>query len=162
MRGKLKFVLISILVSACFYYFSQDKENFKLFWSRGANDKAPVSQLPPRVLPAIDQLTRADYVAGYLHSFQSLPDFYLKKSQARQLGWQPSKGNLCDRLPGKAIGGDHFANRERKLPNKVGRQWFEADVNYRCGRRSTQRIVYSSDGFIFFTQDHYRHFRRLF
>lgn len=162
MRSKLKIALIIILTSTFCYYYWQSKHNFDHLAKRGASDKAQVSQRTRRVQATIDQLTRADLVADYLHSYQFLPDFYLKKSKARQLGWQPSKGNLCDILPGKAIGGDHFANREAKLPNKVGRQWFEADVNYQCGRRSTDRLLYSSDGLIFITQDHYRHFRRLF
>jgi len=61
-------------------------------------------------------------------------------------------------LPGRAIGGDRFSNRERRLPMQAGRQWYEADVNYNCGHRDADRLLYSSDGLIFLTTDHYRSF----
>ncbi|MDQ1225796.1 guanyl-specific ribonuclease Sa [Pantoea ananatis] len=69
------------------------------------------------------------------------------------------KGDLCEVLPGRAIGGDRFSNRERKLPERADRQWFEADVNYRCGHREADRLVYSSDGLVFLSTDHYRTFK---
>ncbi|HBT28621.1 MAG TPA: ribonuclease, partial [Erwinia persicina] len=57
--------------------------------------------------------------------------------------------------------GDRFSNREGGLPQKNGRRWFEADVNYACGRRGTDRLLYSSDGLIYLTLDHYRHFQQV-
>lgn len=162
MRSKSKIVLVILLAVLCCYFYWQVKQKIALTLSSSTSHSEPATPAWSRGKPAIDQLTRADLVADYLHSYQYLPDYYIKKSHARQLGWQPSKGNLCEVLPGKAIGGDHFSNREAKLPNKTGRQWFEADVNYQCGRRSTDRLLYSSDGLIFVTQDHYRSFRRLF
>ncbi len=123
----------------------------------------------PQASPALNQqrqeditaLTDAHRVASYLQQHQRLPGYYLTKNQARHQGWQASQGNLCDRLPGMAIGGDRFANREGNLPIRQGRQWYEADVNYQCGHRNADRLLYSSDGMIFLTQDHYRHFTRL-
>lgn len=111
--------------------------------------------------PDISELTAHTVVARYLQQHHRLPDYYLTKSQARRQGWDARAGDLCDKLPGKAIGGDRFSNREGRLPVRQGRSWFEADVNYQCGRRNADRLLYSSDGLIFLTQDHYRSFKRV-
>ncbi|WP_036768422.1 ribonuclease domain-containing protein [Photorhabdus australis] len=106
----------------------------------------------------IDRLTEQNEVVAYLRQNNKLPDLYITKRQARDLGWNAKQGNLCQVLPGRAIGGDKFANREKKLPMKPKRQWFEADVNYRCGHRGSDRLLYSSDGLIYLTLDHYKSF----
>ena len=93
-----------------------------------------------------------------LFYFGKLPDYYVSKSQARQAGWQDWKGNLNKVLPTKMIGGDIYKNREDKLPNAPGRVWYEADINYDKGFRNRQRILYSNDGLIFATYDHYQTF----
>ena len=110
----------------------------------------------------IATLTQQQRVADYLHQHQRLPAYYLTKNEARKQGWEPSKGNLCQTLPGRAIGGDRFSNREKVLPVKAGRHWFEADVNYDCGRRGSDRMLYSSDGMIYVTRDHYRHVEQVY
>ncbi|MBK0098266.1 hypothetical protein IBT49_19960 [Erwinia sp. S63] len=109
----------------------------------------------------IAQLTDANTVARWLQQHHKLPDLYLTKSEARRQGWNPSKGDLCNVLPGRAIGGDRFSNREHRLPMQQGRQWYEADVNYDCGHRDADRLLYSSDGLIFLTTDHYRSFKQV-
>lgn len=109
----------------------------------------------------IAALTRQERVVSYLQQHQRLPDYYVRKSEARRQGWDPASGNLCQALPGKAIGGDRFSNREGRLPNKSGRNWYEADVNYQCGRRGSDRMLWSSDGLIYLTHDHYRHFTQV-
>lgn len=118
-------------------------------------------QLLPPVQQSIDQLTRQDVVVDYLVMYQRLPDYYINKRVAQQSGWDARSGNLCDVLPGQAIGGDRFGNREGQLPNKKGRIWYEADINYRCGHRGADRLVYSNDGLIYVTTDHYKNFRQL-
>jgi len=115
----------------------------------------------PSSSATIDALTQAERVADWLVQHQRLPDFYLTKVAARRQGWVPDKGNLCEVLPGHAIGGDRFSNREQQLPRQAGRQWYEADVNYRCGRRGADRLIYSSDGLIYLTRDHYRSFSKV-
>ncbi|OTA19270.1 barnase [Xenorhabdus beddingii] len=109
----------------------------------------------------IDVLTEQHRVADYLRQHHQLPDYYITKKQARRLGWNAREGNLCQVLPGRAIGGDRFSNREKKLPTESGRHWFEADVNYRCGHRGSDRLLYSNDGLIYLTVDHYNSFTRL-
>ncbi|WP_420820609.1 ribonuclease domain-containing protein [Serratia microhaemolytica] len=109
----------------------------------------------------IDQLTEQQHVIHYLQQHQRLPDYYVTKQQAREQGWDARRGNLCQVLPGKAIGGDRFFNREGQLPMVKGRQWREADINYRCGHRGSDRLLYSNDQLIFVTHDHYQSFIRI-
>lgn len=111
--------------------------------------------------PPIDQLTRLDVVAGYLIISGKLPDYYIIKGAAQEKGWDAVKGNLCEILPGRAIGGDRFGNWEAQLPNRPDRTWYEADINYDCGRRGPERLVYSNDGLMYVTTDHYKSFRQL-
>lgn len=106
----------------------------------------------------IDELTNDELVVKYLKEHGELPDYYITKSEAKSLGWVPSKGNLCEVAPGKAIGGDIWTNRQKSLPTKSGRKYFEADLNYNCGNRNADRVVFSNDGLVFVTFDHYRSF----
>lgn len=106
----------------------------------------------------IDKLTHETVVINYVKSNHKLPDYYVTKSEAKRHGWNPSKGNLCDVLPGKAIGGDKFSNREKKLPK--GKQYYEADVNYNCGNRGADRIVFTEDGDVWLTKNHYKSFEK--
>lgn len=108
----------------------------------------------------ISTLTAAPMIAHYLQQHQRLPDFYLTKEQAHRKGWDAAKGNLCATLPGHAIGGDRFSNREGRLPKQAG-QYYEADVNYQCGRRTADRLIWSAEGTVWLTQDHYRTFTRM-
>ena len=104
----------------------------------------------------IDKLTAEEKVVPYVKQYGKLPDYYLTKGQARNRGWVAAKGNLCEVLPGMAIGGDVFTNRQKLLPVKNGRKWFEADLNYNCGRRNADRILFSNDGLVYVTHDHYK------
>lgn len=105
--------------------------------------------------------TDKEHVAAYIKSFGRLPGNYITKGEARKLGWQ-SRGTLDRVAPGKSIGGDRFGNYERLLPEKPGRVWRECDIDYVRGGRNGKRIVYSSDGLIYYTGDHYRSFVRLY
>ncbi len=106
----------------------------------------------------IDELTNDEIVVKYLKEHGELPDYYITKSEAKSLGWVPSKGNLCEVAPGRAIGGDIWTNRQKSLPTKSGRRYFEAELNYNCGNRNADRVVFSNDGLVFVTFDHYRSF----
>ena len=106
----------------------------------------------------IDELTNDEIVVKYLKEHGELPEYYITKSEAKSLGWVPSKGNLCEVAPGRAIGGDIWTNRQKSLPTKSGRKYFEADLNYNCGNRNADRVVFSNDGLVFVTHDHYRNF----
>ncbi len=109
----------------------------------------------------IDTLTEEKKVTDYLKENGKLPDYYITKKEAQRDGWVAKEGNLCEVLPGRAIGGDIFTNREKTLPVKKGRVWYEADINYECGRRNARRVVFSNDGLIFVTHDHYKNFEEV-
>ena len=101
-------------------------------------------------------------VAAYIHEFRSLPPNYITKAEAQKLGWDNAKGNLWQVTDKKSIGGDRFGNREGLLPKAAGRQYYECDINYYGGYRGAQRIVYSNDGLVFYSADHYENFRQLY
>ncbi|TZG00382.1 ribonuclease N (plasmid) [Chryseobacterium panacisoli] len=107
---------------------------------------------------SIDQLTEEKTVISYVKQNHKLPDYYITKNEARKQGWNPSQGNLCDVLPGKAIGGDKFGNREGRLPD--GEKYFEADVNYHCGGRNADRIIYTQNEDVYLTKNHYKSFEK--
>jgi hypothetical protein len=106
-------------------------------------------------------LTTFREVAEYIKKYNRLPDNFITKKEAKKLGWNPARGNLWDVAPAKSIGGDKFFNREKKLPDKRGRIWYEADINYKGGKRGKDRIVFSRDRLIYKTEDHYRTFTRI-
>ena len=101
-------------------------------------------------------------VALYLHLYGCLPGNYLTKQEARELGWNSSEGNLWEVAEGMSIGGDRFGNREGLLPEKEDRIWYECDVNYAGGYRGAERLLYSSDGLIYYTDDHYQSYTCLY
>lgn len=109
----------------------------------------------------IKELTKVDVVSKYILENGKLPDYYITKKEAMNLGWIASKGNLCEVAPGKAIGGDYFTNREKILPMTKNRKWYEVDVNYNCGNRGADRILFSNDGLVYVTYDHYKTFQEI-
>lgn len=120
---------------------------------------------PAEVTETLDEdgyYSTPEDVALYLNTFEKLPNNYLTKSEARELGWEASEGNLWDVTDQLIIGGDSFGNREGLLPEADGRQYYEADVNYNGGYRGEERLVYSNDGLIYYTDDHYDSFTQLY
>lgn len=99
-------------------------------------------------------------VALYIHTYGCLPDNFITKKEAQALGW--TGGSLERYAPGKVIGGDRFGNYEGLLPSKKGRQWYEADCYYKKGKRNAHRILYSNDGLVYYTDDHYESFTQMF
>ena len=106
--------------------------------------------------------TSKEDVSLYLYTFSELPDNYITKREAVNLGWESKKGNLWDVTDEMSIGGDKFGNREKNLPEKRGRSYFECDINYEGGYRGAERLVYSNDGLIYYTEDHYETFTLLY
>ncbi len=96
-------------------------------------------------------------VVLYLELYDALPDNFITKSEARDLGW--NGGSVEEYLEGAAIGGDQFGNREELLPKEPGRTYTECDLNTDgAGSRGAERLVFSNDGLYFYTQDHYESF----
>ncbi len=97
-------------------------------------------------------------VDAQLRYLNKLPDYYVSKTEARKSGWKNYLGNLDVVLPSKMIGGDIFKNADEKLPVATDRVWREADFEYTNGFRNHKRVLYSNDGLIFATFDHYHTF----
>lgn len=106
--------------------------------------------------------TSPEDVAEYIHTFGTLPKNFITKDEAKALGWDNKKGNLWDIAEGKSIGGDYFGNYEGLLPKAKGRKYTECDVNYEGGYRGSERIIFSNDGLIYYTNDHYQTFTQLY
>lgn len=105
--------------------------------------------------------TTKDDVALYLYLYGRLPDNFITKSEARELGWDG--GGLERYAPGKCIGGDRFGNYEGLLPERSGRSYTECDINtLGAAARGAERIVFSNDGLIYYTADHYETFTLLY
>ena len=102
----------------------------------------------------------ADGADVYLTYFGRLPSYYIDKQTAYDKGWKSdkSKNTISSLFPGKMIGGDVYDNDDCKLPYVSGRVWYEADINYVGGIRNRSRILYSNDGLMFVTYDHYHTF----
>lgn len=106
--------------------------------------------------------TSKEEVAEYLHTYGHLPSNFIKKKEAQKLGWVSSEGNLWDVAPGMSIGGDYFGNYESLLPEAEDRDYYECDIDFDGTYRGARRIVYSNDGLIYYTEDHYESFELLY
>lgn len=119
---------------------------------------------PKRTKAPIDEDGRyfsKEEVALYIHIYGKLPANFITKDEARDLGWDG--GSVEKYAPGCAIGGDKFGNREGLLPKAKGRQYYECDIDtdgYHS--RGSRRIVFSNDGLIYYTHDHYENFELLY
>ena len=104
--------------------------------------------------------TKKDDVALYIHTYGCLPKNFISKKEAQALGWEG--GSLEPYAPGMCIGGSHFGNFEGLLPEKKGRKYTECDIDT-LGKKSrgAKRIVFSNDGLIYYTDDHYESFTQL-
>ena len=94
------------------------------------------------------------------YAIQIRHDWYITKKEAGKLGWQG--GDLYKYAKGCSIGGGGFGNNEKLLPAKKGRKYFECDIDYNGGKRGEKRLVYSNDGLIYYTEDHYETFELLY
>ncbi len=113
---------------------------------------------------AIDEdgvYTSAEDVALYIHTYGKLPQNFITKTDARALGWEG--GSLEGYADGMSIGGDRFGNYEGLLPDAPGREYHECDIDtLGASSRGAKRIVYSNDGLIYYTEDHYESFTLLY
>ncbi len=108
------------------------------------------------------EYTSKEEVALYIHTYGELPSNFITKNEAMDLGWIASEGNLHEVAPGKSIGGDRFMNREKLLPTDQSIQYFECDVDYKSGHRNGLRIVYSNKRDVYYSDNHYESFERLY
>ena len=105
--------------------------------------------------------TTKDDVALYIHTYGHLPDNFITKKDAQALGWPG--GSLEPYAPGKCIGGSRFGNYEGLLSEADGRTYTECDIDtLGADSRGAKRIVFSNDGLIYYTEDHYKSFELLY
>ena len=122
--------------------------------------------LPPDCAeePVLDEegsYTTKEDVALYIYIYGHLPENFITKDEARKLGWEG--GGLDDYADGMCIGGDYFGNYEGLLPEANGRTYTECDIDtMHASKRGAKRIVFSNDGLIFYTADHYETFTKLY
>ena len=103
--------------------------------------------------------TSKEDVALYIHTYGCLPANFMTKNEARELGWEG--GSLEEYAPGMCIGGDRFGNYEGLLPED--RDYTECDIDtLGADKRGSKRIVFSDDGLIYYTDDHYESFELLY
>ena len=117
------------------------------------------SQSPSNLIPEDGTYTTKEDVALYIHTYGKLPQNFITKKAAKKLGWQG--GSLEDYAPGKCIGGDYFGNYEGLLPED--KEYHECDIGtLGKSKRGAKRIIYSDDGYIYYTGDHYESFELLY
>lgn len=126
----------------------------------------PETTVPETEAPKIDEngtYTSKDDVALYIHTYGKLPKNFITKAKAQDAGWNGGGLDSVKSLYGKCIGGDTFGNREKLLPTKSGRKYYECDIDtLHAKARGVKRIVFSNDGLIYYTDDHYESFTRLY
>ena len=129
-------------------------------WTNPTETQKP-TESPKPTLDRNGSYTTKEDVALYIHLYGELPSNFITKAEAEDLGW--SGGGLEKYAPGKCIGGDRFGNYEGLLPKAPGRTWTECDIDT-LGKssRGAKRIVFSNDGLIFYTDDHYESFTQLY
>ena len=122
------------------------------------SDAAQAEEAP---LPEDGAYTTKEDVALYIHTYGHLPDNFITKREAQNLGWPG--GDLEPYAPGMCIGGSRFGNYEGLLPEAEGRIYTECDIDTLGAKsRGAKRIVFSNDGLIYYTGDHYESFELLY
>ena len=177
MKNKRKLILpvIIVLLLTVFNFFSGNKADPASIGIIGGadgptqiilsskNDK-PKNDLQKSDEPALDEdgiYDSKEEVALYIQTFGHLPSNYITKKEAQAAGWPG--GGLEKYCPGKCIGGDYFGNREGLLPKAKGRKYTECDIDTLGAKsRGAKRIVFSNDGLIYYTDDHYETYTLLY
>ncbi len=140
---------------------SEEQASAEQSWTEQASTEQTLTEQPNSeiVLDEAGIYTTKDDVALYIHIYGKLPGNFITKKEAKKLGW--SGGSLENYAPGKCIGGDYFGNYEGLLPED--RDYHECDIDtLGKQKRGAKRIIYSDDGYIYYTEDHYESFELLY
>lgn len=170
MRAKIKYFLlslmlmISVVISGCNIVVSTEEgleESTQAIENQIENADSEDGEVESETRVTEDgEYTSKEEVAEYLYLYGHLPSNFITKKEAKALGWESKEGNLGEVAPGKSIGGDYFGNYEGILPE--GKEYHECDIDSDGGYRGAKRIVYSDDGCIYYTEDHYESFELLY
>jgi len=163
-KSALRSILALLLLAAMFFTLTGcDTAQLAAELVTETASPAPKPTEAPKVTSLPDEdgsYTTAEDVCAYLLAYGHLPSNFITKKQAQALGW--SGGSLERYAPGKCIGGDHFGNYQGLLPSAKGRSWTECDINTLGARsRGAERLIFSNDGLIYYTADHYESFTLL-
>ena len=155
------FILILVILWAA-VYSTGDHNGFSVLKSDNIsvtqNNSDPTSSQP---INEDGVYTTKDDVALYIHTFSRLPSNFVSKDFASASGWRG--GGLEEYVPGHCIGGNIFGNYEDILPKSYMRVYRECDIDtLGMESRGSKRIVFSSDGFIYYTEDHYASFELIY
>lgn len=138
-----------------------ETEEIKIGGDKDSRDIVTESETEADGLDKDGSYTTKEDVALYIHTYGKLPSNFITKNEARDLGWEG--GSLEPFAPGKCIGGDRFGNYEGLLPKADGRTYTECDIDTLGEKsRGAKRIVFSNDGLIYYTEDHYETFELLY
>ncbi|MBQ5492245.1 MAG: hypothetical protein IIT68_09375 [Treponema sp.] len=154
----LTYVAAGLLLVGVFFYLQNKGSVQDLNVTASAVD---TNEIQNTVVLESNEYDDKDSVTQYIILYNHLPSNYITKAQAEKLGWQG--GGLEEYAPGKSIGGDRFSNREGLLPKQKGRTYTECDIDTRGKKsRGAKRIVFSNDGLVYYTEDHYESFELLY
>jgi len=110
--------------------------------------------------------TAKDSVATYIYLFHKLPSNYVNKATGQTL-YENETGNTFSKwnfnpwtLLGVMIGGDIFYNNEGLLPSE--NSYRECDVDYHDSSRGTKRLIYTLNGIVYYTANHYESFTKIY
>ncbi len=127
----------------------------------GLVEEGEAEQSEEAALDPEGSYTTKEDVSLYLYLYGELPSNFITKKEAKALGW--TGGGLEEYAPGKCIGGDYFGNYEGLLPEEKDREYHECDIDtLGASKRGAKRIIYSNDGLIYYTEDHYASFELLY
>ncbi len=133
--------------------------------SKATPKATPKPTATPKNTPSDPQVVKGkvyddkESVALYIHLYGELPPNYITKKEAQKLGWPG--GELEKYAHGKCIGGDYFGNNEGNLPKNT--KYHECDIDTLGAKsRGAKRIVYGDNGSVYYTEDHYETFKKLY
>ena len=164
MKKKFSTYIVALLIAILAVVFAAPgaEELPEIYPPETPGIETAVAATTPNEIPDADGIyTTKEDVALYILTYECLPDNFMTKQEARELGWEG--GGLEEYAPGMCIGGDKFGNYEGLLPDADSRTWTECDIDtLGADSRGAKRIVFSNDGLIYYTDDHYESFELLY
>ena len=160
---------LALLLAVCGLAFASTEGDWRdmLRQLYGLSDDYDAGEQPPESDTNYDDgfelpVTDPQQIVNYLDVYGELPENFITKNEAKDLGWDSRYNYVGEVAPGMSIGGDRFGNYDGQLPNKKGRKWYECDANYRGKKRGAERVIFSSDGLYYYTNDHYQTFTQMY